>query len=269
MDGWVRVNRKIIDNWLWEDKPFSRGQAWIDLIMMANHKDNKFPFCGEVVMVQRGSLVTSELKLMNRWGWSKSKVRLFLNLLQNDAMIVKITDRKKTTINIVNYSVYQDIETTEEPKKNRKKTDSRPIKDTNNNENNDNNILSKDNKRFVSDDELNQSIMDFIEYRKKKAPMTDKAIKLMIAELNKLSSDTKVQVAIINQSILNGWRGVFALKQDNKPQPQQQPKTAQGTNKFNQFPQRQYTDQDYEAIEKRLLSKPTIDDYDVGISMDD
>ena len=82
VDGWVKLYRSTTENWVWNDKPFSKGQAWIDLIIMANHKDNKFPLGDKVVTVERGSLITSEVKLMERWGWSKSKVRLFLNQLQ-------------------------------------------------------------------------------------------------------------------------------------------------------------------------------------------
>ena len=66
MDGWVKLHRSIIENWTWSDKPFSKGQAWMDLIIMANHKDNKFPLGNEIVTVERGSLITSELKLMER-----------------------------------------------------------------------------------------------------------------------------------------------------------------------------------------------------------
>ena len=247
MDGWVKLYRSITENWVWNDKPFSKGQAWIDLILMANHKDNKFPLGDKVVTVERGSLITSEIKLMERWGWSKSKVRLFLNQLQNDGMIVKITDRKKTTITIVKYGIYQVIETTEEPVKDHKKTTDRPLKDTNKNVKNVKNIY-KDN-IYSDDPELNKAILDFIEYRKKiKAPMTQKAIDLLISKLNKLSPDKATQIKIINQSILNGWKGVFPLKGESKEQ-------AKVSNKFNQFPQRQYTGIEISELERKLINK--------------
>lgn len=134
--GWISIHRSIQDHYLWDDKPFSKGQAWIDMILMANHADNKFLLGNELVTVERGTFITSELKLMERWGWSKTKVRAFMQLLENDSMIVKKTDRKKTTITLVNYSVYQNLQTTEEPQKNHEQTANRPQKDTNNNENN-------------------------------------------------------------------------------------------------------------------------------------
>ena len=126
--GWICLGRQIMDSWLWEDKPFAYGQAWTDMLLSANHANNRFPLGNEIITLQKGEFVTSELKLMARWGWSKTKVRRFLQLLENDGMIIKKTDRKKTTITIVNYSKFQDL-----------KTDSRPIKDTNNNDNNVNN----------------------------------------------------------------------------------------------------------------------------------
>ena len=137
--GWISVHRQLQDHWLWEDKPFSKGLAWIDILMLANHADNKFLLGNELVEVKAGSFITSELKLAERWGWSKTKVRAFLALLQKDSMIQKKSDRKKTTIIVENYSFFQDIETTEKPPKDREETTEKPQENTNNNDNNDNN----------------------------------------------------------------------------------------------------------------------------------
>lgn len=57
------------------------------------------------------------------------------------------------------------------------------------------------------------AIDDFKEFRKKiKKPMTDRAVELLYIELNKLASDDEIKIAIINQSIVNSWQGVFPLK---------------------------------------------------------
>lgn len=245
--GWVSVHRQLQGHWLWEDKPFSFGQAWIDLILMANHAENSFPLGKEIVTVPTGSLITSEYKLMERWGWSKTKVRRFLSLLENDSMIVKKTDRKKTTISIVNYGIFQESETTEKPKKNQKKTDKKPIKNPNNNVNNDNN---ENNNIIYADNELlNNAIIAFVEHRQAlKKPMSDNAIKILIGKLNKLSPDVNVQVEIINQSILNGWQGVFPLKQESK---QKKPVRKEPVPKW--MPSNQ-NDYDFESLENDLLA---------------
>ena len=137
--GWIHLHRSLIDHWLWQEKPFSRGQAWIDLLFQANHSDNKFLLGNELITLERGEFVTSELKLMERWGWGKTKVRAFLNLLQIDNMIVKKTNHKRTAIKIVNYSKYNDYETTEKPETNHSQTIDKPFADTNKNEKNEKN----------------------------------------------------------------------------------------------------------------------------------
>ena len=75
MEGWIKVHRGILENPIWIDRPFSKGQAWIDIILLANHKGKDVLVGNRMQHISRGSFLTSELKLMDRWGWSKKKVR--------------------------------------------------------------------------------------------------------------------------------------------------------------------------------------------------
>ncbi|CAG9702656.1 DnaA_N domain-containing protein [Clostridium neonatale] len=113
MAGWQKIYRDIQEHWLWEDKPFSRGQAWIDLILLVNHEDNKALIDGELVEVKRGSKITSLRKLAEQWGWSTTKAKKFLEQLKKDNMIAFESDNKKTLVTIENYDVYQGKESTE------------------------------------------------------------------------------------------------------------------------------------------------------------
>lgn len=105
--GYIKLYRDIRDHWVWSDKSFSRGQAWIDLLMLVNHKDKKTPFDGKVIVVKRGSKILSIRKLSIRWGWSKDKVSRFLNMLESDSMILQKRDSRKTLVTVVNYGFYQ------------------------------------------------------------------------------------------------------------------------------------------------------------------
>jgi Fe-S cluster biosynthesis and repair protein YggX len=107
MAGWVKVHRDIQNCWIWEDKPFSRGQAFIDLILMVNHEDKKIMFNGSLIDIKRGSGITSLRKLGDNWGWSSKKVKHFLEQLQSDKMLSYKSDSKKTLVTIENYSLYQ------------------------------------------------------------------------------------------------------------------------------------------------------------------
>ena len=73
----------------------------------------------------------------------------------------------------------------------------------------------KEPKVFSDDSDLNRAILAFMEFRKSiKKPMTDQAVDLLIKKLNDMTSYIPEQIEIINQSIVNGWQGVFPLKND-------------------------------------------------------
>lgn len=157
--GWVSVYRKIQDSWLWQEKPFSKGQAWIDLLLSANHQNKKTLLGNELLIIKRGSLITSQKKLMQRWGWGSEKTRKFLKLLNCDGMIRVEADKKKTTIVINNYEVYQnqngsnvDVSKNVADKQNENRIQTecnqnatRIQSETNNNDNNDNNVNNDNN----------------------------------------------------------------------------------------------------------------------------
>ena len=144
--GWISVHRKIEDDWLWKDKPFSKGQAWVDLLLMVNHEDSKILFNGELVEIKRGQRITSIKKLCDRWGWSNKKVKRFLELLQKDDKIrLEIAPRKATTITIVNYSFYQDEAPAKASRKHHGSTTEASQKHINNNDNNVNNVNNDNN----------------------------------------------------------------------------------------------------------------------------
>ena len=92
-----------------------------------------------------------------------------------------------------------------------KSTASRQQADTTNN----NNKNNKNNNIYSDEPKLDTAVKEFITFRKKiKKPMTDHAVKLMLSKLNKLTSDIDEQVEILNQSILNGWQGIYPLKRE-------------------------------------------------------
>lgn len=101
--GWVSIYRSIAEHWLWQDKPFSKGQAWVDLILLASHEDSE--------KRKRGMLLTSLSVLCARWGWSQKKVRIFLTKLQADGMITVEGHRQGhsagSCITLANYSRFQ------------------------------------------------------------------------------------------------------------------------------------------------------------------
>jgi DNA replication protein DnaD len=137
MQGWIKLHRRVKGHWLFTEKrTFTKFEAWIDLLLEVNHKDNKFMLGGELVEVKRGQTITSIRQLCERWNWSNSKVTKFLKMLETDEMLVVKSDTKKTVITIGNYDIYQ-VQETEETTPERHSHDSEATqKHTNKNDKN-------------------------------------------------------------------------------------------------------------------------------------
>lgn len=85
--GWFRINRNLFDNQMWFLEPFTKAQAWIDLIGNTNHKDKTINIRGNLIKIKRGQLGWSQITMGKRWRWSRQKVRRFLELLVREEMI--------------------------------------------------------------------------------------------------------------------------------------------------------------------------------------
>lgn len=108
MEGWISVYRDLQNHWIWDSKePFDKRSAWIDLLLMVNHKDSEIDFDNGKMLVERGQRIISLKKLAIRWKWSRHKVSDFLNRLEQEHMLIQVRDNKKTLISIVNYDKYQ------------------------------------------------------------------------------------------------------------------------------------------------------------------
>lgn len=142
--GWISLHRSLQNNFLWDDKPFAMGQAWVDLLMLANREDKKAVSQGKIVEFKRGTVNRSILWLSDRWGWDRKKTRKFLKILEIEKMATTTTSTHGTTITIVNYDVYQDSRDNKKDNKkdNRGTTTGQPLP-TNNKDNNINNINKK------------------------------------------------------------------------------------------------------------------------------
>lgn len=126
--GFIKLDRNIFDHWIFQDA--EKFRAFVDLIQLARWKDEKLLIGNDVVTVPRGSYYTSELKLAERWCWSRKKTREFLKLLENEKMIIKKGTTKGTMLTIENYRFYQDEGTTKSTTKEHQKNNEGYIKGT-------------------------------------------------------------------------------------------------------------------------------------------
>ncbi|MGD9157175.1 MAG: conserved phage C-terminal domain-containing protein [Desulfobacteraceae bacterium] len=101
------IARKFIDSDKWLSEPFTRGQAWVDMIGKANFSDGFRRIRGIRVEIPRGFLSFSEVELAGRWRWSRGKVRRFLGELETEQQIEQQKTNVTTLIKIINYESYQ------------------------------------------------------------------------------------------------------------------------------------------------------------------
>lgn len=98
--GWIKLHRKLMDSPMWTSEPFTKGQAWVDLLMLAQYEDNE--------NFKRGCVYKSKKQLAKRWRWSEGKVTRFLNGAENGASIRAVNRALNGTVIIIeNFDFYQ------------------------------------------------------------------------------------------------------------------------------------------------------------------
>ena len=75
--GFIKLPRHIIEDSHYFSEPFTRTQAWIDLIILANYQDTTALVRGVKIVVKRGQVCRSITELAKRWKWSRNRVMRF------------------------------------------------------------------------------------------------------------------------------------------------------------------------------------------------
>lgn len=209
MDGWIKLHRKIMDTPLYLSEPFTRMQAWIDLLLLANHKEGLFYVRGNKVVVGRGQIGTSSRMLANRWKWSRGKVERFLQDLEESGQIKPQKTNVITLISICNYDEYQNTEPQNEPQTSHRQTTNEPQTDPNKNDNNVNNA-NNDNK------ESKGKTSRF-------TPPTIEEVKARIAEMG-YTFDAEAFIAfyqsngwMVGKSKMKDWKAAMVTWQKREP----------------------------------------------------
>ena len=239
-NGWIKLHRKIIDSAVFENPKILK--LWIWCLCKASHKGYESMVGNQIVVLQEGQFIFGRKKASSELKIKESMVYKYIKLLEKLEMINIKSNNKFSIITIEKWAFYQfdndEEQQQKEQQRNNKGTTKEQQRNTNKNVKNVKNV-----KEIIYSDvpELNEAIIAFIDYRKSiKKPMSDRAITLLLGKLNKMSNSVQEQIEILNQSILNGWQGIFPLKSDS------------GTGKKASFQGRNY---DFEELEKQIVNK--------------
>ena len=217
-DGFIKIYRSSSESVLYLSEPFTKWQAWCDLIMLAYFKDSVLYVRGIKVEAKRGCVYKSSEELAKRWQWSRGKVLRFLMYLETEQQIVQQKSNVITCISILHYDKYQSDGTTngtadsttkqkKEPKKNREEIIP-PYNPPKGKDEYDWTILPEEFKPLVE---------QWLAYKKeKKQSYKPTGFKSFCKRLLQLSSsDINNARQIVETSMSNNYAGIFELKPSN------------------------------------------------------
>lgn len=128
--SFIMLSRRFFEHAFWlEERHFSPAEAWLDCVRMAAFRPHRRLVKGEIVEIPRGGIVASERFLSDRWTWSRTKVRSFLDTLKKEAMISVGKDHGNTIIMLCNFERYNTRSDEKEPGKDQGKTNGEPPED--------------------------------------------------------------------------------------------------------------------------------------------
>lgn len=216
--GWISLHRKIQDNILWKDgRVFSRAEAWIDILMEVQHdkKKSKTMIGNVIIECGRGQSIKSISTWADRWKWSRSAIQRYFVFLKRHTMITTENLTKTIRITVCNYDTYQNKRIDVESDLNRTRIEPESMLDTDNNGNKANNEKNDKNKEvFPEGLNVNEFIFAWQEWTKyrieRKKKLTPSTITKQLKKLSQYPLSTAISA--INESILNGWIGLFPEK---------------------------------------------------------
>ena len=206
-NGWIKLNKKIL-KWGWYSD-VNVKITFLHLLLVANYEEGEY--LGQ--KIKRGQAVIGLGVTSKKIGISIQNLRTALEKLEKSGEITRKSTNKFTLVTIENYNKYQGSETVSNNSTNKRLT------------NDQQHLRNKEYKKYIyiSDivasepAQLHDYLNDFVKMRKSiKAPLTARALKSVLKELEKLSGgDIETKIAILEQSVVKCWKTVYPLNSSN------------------------------------------------------
>jgi hypothetical protein len=211
-NGWIKINRSLKKKGYYTQSEYVH--LWVHLLLSVNHEETEFLWNGKILKIKRGQFVTGRKKLALETGIAPSTVERILKLFESEQQIEQQTTTKYRLITVINYAKYQQYEQQNGQQTDNKRTASGQQTDTNNKLKN----IERDKgaEKIDLPDWLDKgSWTEWVAYRKGRKLTTNE--KTMKKQIDFLAENRAVHKEIINQSIMNGWQGLFPLKANGTP----------------------------------------------------
>jgi hypothetical protein len=272
VDGYIKLYRKLLDNPI-VCKDGDYLAVWIYLLLNATHKEYQSLFKGDKITLLPGQLITGRKVISTKLNISESKVQRILKSFENEQQIKQQSSNQNRLITILNWVEYQTTEQpVEQPVNNERTTDEQRVNTNKNVKNVINNI--NNNRPKYPDESFEKKCVNYLiesiktEMPNAKLPTTDKDIDKWcdhIERMIRLDKRTEGDIwdTLVYARTDSFWKAnirstskfrekyeTLYLQMKNKKQP-----SSKSTNKFNQFPHREYTESDMSALELKLINR--------------
>ena len=247
MAGWIKLHRKLKDSLVFDNPDLLK--VWIWCLLKATHDDYIQMIGLQEVELKKGQFIFGRKVAANELKMSESKTYRLIKKLENMQNLNIKANNKFSVITIENWEIYQsdnnNNEQQSEQQMNNKRTTNEQQMNTNKNIKNNKNISIYSIFDSYSDNtDLRQALRDYSIMRNKiKAPLTERAVTLLLNKLDALASTDDLKIKLLENATLSNWKSVYPLKEEK-----QQDKSKQGKpNKFHNFIQSE-ENQDLDAI---------------------
>ena len=218
--GFIKIYRSMLD-WGWYSDA-NTMRVFLHLLLKANFRETEY----QGMIIPIGSTVVGLCALAEQLKLSVQNIRTALKNLKKTGEIEIKSTNKFSIVNIVKYSDYQELDKANQQTTNKQLT---------NNQQTTNKQLttSKECKEckeckniimpLIFENEKFREIWEtYREHRKEiKHKLTPKAEQMALNKLAKMAKNVEDAIAIVEQSIANGWQGLFPLKNNQYNRKQQ------------------------------------------------
>jgi len=243
--GWIKLHRKIINSTVFDNEKLLK--VWIWCLLKATHDEYEQLVGRQIVNLQKGQFVTGrnaaskELKMTPSTTWD------YLKVLERNQNIDIKSNNKYSIVTIVNWELYQ---SENEISDNKSTTNQQQINTNKNIKNNKNISIYSIFDSYSDNADLRQALRDYSIMRNKiKAPLTERAVTLLLNKLDTLASTEDLKIKLLENATLSNWKSVYPLKEEKQDKPKQGK-----PNKFHNFIQSD-DNQDLEAMARKRFEK--------------
>gem|GEM_PF-3752687 len=222
--GYVRLYRSISSKGWW--KKSEHAHLFLHLLLKASHSGYETWISGKNMRLQPGQLVTGRKKLSDETGINESKVERILKVFETEQQIKQETFSTSRLISICNWITYQSDGQQNEQRVNNERTTGEQQLNT-----------IQEGKEGIKNGKKVKSIAEgtiinpfsgeflpvweeYLRFRREQHRFTYKQLSAQQKAIDALhdlaGGNESVARQIVDQSITNGWKGLFPLSQANK-----------------------------------------------------